>query len=95
MTLYVDGMDQEESATPMDTDTPAEITLSKEDQDTSLAQKTASNEPAKVRYEWYQTSSHVCISVFQKKLQKEDIDVSMDENSVRFAYSYAIVMKCA
>lgn len=40
-------------------------------------------EPSKVRHEWYQTDSHVIVSVLAKNVPKEAVDVEFGEASAR------------
>ena len=39
-------------------------------------------QPPRVRHEWYQTDTHVCIDVFIKNVPKQDTKTEIEEKSV-------------
>jgi hypothetical protein len=44
------------------------------------------------RHEWYQTGTHVTLSVFQKSLKPEDVDVQFFPRAVRYEFESSSVM---
>lgn len=39
------------------------------------------------RFDWYQTDSHIIIAIMQKGVKQEDVELDIQERSVRFNFS--------
>jgi hypothetical protein len=44
-----------------------------------------------IRHEWYQSGTHVTISVLQKKLNKDDVKVTMEPKKVLNFFSFLFI----
>ena len=44
------------------------------------------------RYDWYQTETHVIISIMLKNVKKEDLHVGVDESTVRLLLKFFLLI---
>jgi len=49
----------------------------------AAAAAAAPSGPPKIRHEWFQTESHVIVSVYAKGVKKEDATISINDKNVR------------
>lgn len=48
-----------------------------------------------IRFDWYQSDSHVCISYMRKKLSEKDVRVEFDKQSVGICMSFSMLEKAS
>lgn len=60
-----------------------------------MSDSTSAHAASKLRHEWYQSETHVFVSVFIKNLKAEDVKCEVHDRSVRLSLSLVIGSKVA
>jgi suppressor of G2 allele of SKP1 len=68
--------------TTAETKPPATVQAQTSNPAPQPAQPAQSAQPAKIRHEWYQSASHVVVTVFAKNVKREDLTVDIQKDSL-------------